>query len=86
MSQVNGYACRKEGRPGSPGKEPGEGKLRKAAGAVLPGRGRFSPLGRETGASRSDRGLAEVRRRCRGPAAYSPNLELEQRPRGVLHL
>lgn len=74
----------KEGGQAIPGKRPGGDRRRKAAGAVLPGRGRFSPLGRGSGASRSpegpSRGAAGSRR------SYSPNLELEQRPRGVLHL
>ena len=71
----------KEGGQAIPGKRPGGDRRRKAAGAVLPGRGRFSPIGRGSGASRSQRGRGEVRpgagvpthqiwNLSRGPVAY----------------
>lgn len=60
--EVSSCARRKGGRLGRPGKGPGEGRLRKAAGAVLPTQGRVSPLGREAGDSRSERHRAEALR------------------------
>lgn len=58
----------KEGGLAISEKSSGEGKQRKAAGAVLPDQGRLSPLGREAGASSSERRRAEEHRRGWGPA------------------
>lgn len=52
----------KEGGLADPGKSRGKGRQQKAADTVLPDQGRFSLLGREARASRTER--------CRGEAPW----------------